>query len=344
MAENVSSAAGQQAVEAPVAAQVLIAGNEANLAEIRTTSGNATILFERDEYADALDRDGKSFRSKTAQVEFRRDQQKLRIDRTFDRTFDLANKEVIYHFPLVDHVVEKDDVKSVTRANGTTRETVRHLSVGDRQYNYFPESKLLYILPPEDRFLAPLELSWLSRGPDIHGRTLRQMVAEAVRRGMTIEVRDDEAGRHVLSMSIRTTLPDNRTADMGLQVVVDPNKGYTVQRVEGLQKPPGGITDYNYAHVGGAWVLLSADERLFDPSGKVVSRVVLTVDQSSLKVNQPIDQAAFEVDDLHIAKGSGVLDKLKGEKYRYNDIPARLKFELNRAAQPRVVGRRGPGV
>jgi hypothetical protein len=325
-------------VDFPPALEDLVSGAEANLAKVETVCARAALRVERDEFDRAVDRDGKSFRTQTAEFALWQDGQWLRLDRAFDRTFDLLNNSIIYHLPMPDvaGTVRSEDAKGFVTKHGTPQETIRYLREGGREYIYWVESKHMYVRRPKAPYPIMAELRWLTTGPTVHDRTLRALVAEALRREMDVVLTEDRLGHRVLTISTVYTLPDGTTIPTSTRLLIDAKNGNTIRQVEVRTSGQVDHTiDYEYAEAGGAWVVVGGDDRVFDPaSGRMTGRTTLHVDKSSLRINDVVDPKVFRADDLRIAKGAMVYDQFKGEKYLHEDVSIGEKIRMNRGAQP----------
>lgn len=301
---------------------------EKNLSRIHTISARASLTIESDENEKCRDRDGNPCRKQTAQLALWRDGGKQRFESTFDRTFN-ADHEVVYNYAFIEHLVKVESAKATAVRQATSQTTVRQLWLADAMYRYRVESKSVDILPPDSPTPLDRASEWLVTGPDVHGRTLRRLVVEALKPGMAVTVEDAGKGQYVLVITRRLTLPDGRLAEAFTRVLIDTDKGYTIQRVDAGDKgrTAHGVDTYDYVMIGGAWALTGGDLRMVNAMGKEVSRSTLTVDRNSLKVNETIDPAVFTVDDLHIAKGALVDNVLTLTRSLYNDVSIAAKIE-----------------
>ena len=333
----VSAASAAQPATDPAATQALIqqlepllAGFEQNIARIQTLSAQGTLINEDDRFEEARDKDGKSYRTQTAQVALWRDGKKLRVDTSFDRTFvtrlqsdgtleDGGKLQIAYNYAFPRPVPE-DQARQITLDKGTTQSTTRYLWVENLETVYEVENGNLY-LRKTDNPAWPLAtgLSWLFNAPDVLQRSPRALIAEAMRRGMIVKLNDEGDGKYAIITSITGKTPDQRTHEQSTRIVLDSRRGYTIQSVETMGDGKiSTITQYDYANLGGAWVVVRGDNRqMAFPSDRIASRVTLVVESKSLKVNQPVDSAVLNVDHLQIKKGTMVSDSINKRQYRF---------------------------
>jgi hypothetical protein len=323
----------ERSIDLPGLLEDLIAGAEANLTKIRTICARASLRVECDEFERALDRDGNSFRTQTANFALWQDGQRVRIDRTFDRTFDLRNNSIVYRFSMVDVVgtVRSEDAKSFVTQHGTPRETIRYLRADGREYIYCVESEHVLLRHSHAPYPIMAELKWLTGGATVHDRTLRALVAETLRRKMDVALEDVGCRGRALTISTVYNLADGNRIPTSTRILIDPQRGNTVQRVEVQTGGSIGATvDYEYANRGGAWVVVDGDERELDPaSGRTTRRTTLHVEMDSLRINDAIDPTVFDPDGLGIAKGALVHDQARAEPYLHDDVSITEKIRMN---------------
>lgn len=308
----------------------LLAGFEQNIARIQTLTAQATLINEDDKFEEARDKDGKSYRTQTAQVALWRDGQKVRVDTAFDRTFvtrqrsdgtleDGGKLQIAYNYAFP-RPVPDDQARQITLDKGTTQSTTRYLWVENLETVYEVENGNLY-LRKTDNPAWPLAtgLSWLINAPDVLSRSPRALVAEAMQRGMTVKLTDEGDGRYAIVTSMTGKTPDQRTHEQSTRIVLDSHRGFTIQTYECMgDGKVARTTTYDYADFGGAWVVVRGDQMDL-PKDRIAPRVTLTVDPKSLKVNQPIDSAVFNVDHLQIKKGTMVSDSINARQYRFGE-------------------------
>jgi len=90
---------------------------------------------------------------------------------------------------------------------------------------------------------------------------------------------------------------------------------------------------FDYIHVGGAWVLAHADMAYFALDGFPTVQATYVVDPNSVRINEPIDPQVFTFEALGVRRGALVHDYKTGEEYLYDDVPLEVKVALAQARE-----------
>jgi hypothetical protein len=263
-----------------------------------------------------------------------------RFDGTYDHVVTSAG-EVVYHVPYAEHIISGDRLEreggmtEFNRKYGTPQTTERIVVTPGNTYRYHPEDNFLMV--DGDDAAGKIE------GEKEMGLALNRVygsrftIAERIERWFESAQRGLHGSVDVVGLGqgrYRIRAPASPEAPDGEETVVDLDKGgntlsYTTRKGGQVAER----NEFEYANVGGAWVLIHADMNELGPDGAVDTHVVYQVDPQSLHVNEPIDPQVFTFEGLNVRKGAHVINAKTREEFLYDDVPLHVKAALAEARE-----------